>query len=273
MLADLHAHTISSPDAYDTVETLGKTAAALGVDVLAITDHCDAMATMPFFEFWGMDRQVVRFDEKQARKRFFEAKERLGGAVKLLYGIELGEPHLRRTETRELLLRQQYDVVLGSVHTFIGDADPDMLDYDAVHPNDVVRHYLQDLYETVALGGIDVLSHIEYPLRYLPLRPGYEGSYRPFEEELRAVLRLAAQKGIALEINGKSRKNGRFILEPFVIDWYREAGGEYLSYGSDAHRASQLLRNYAEARAYALDRGMKYFVYFDKRRPVPYRID
>ena len=273
MLVDLHAHTISSPDAIDTVETMGRTAAALGIDILAITDHCDAMATMPFFEFWGMDRQIVRFDETQARTRFLEAAEQLNGAVKLLYGIELGEPHLRRTETRELLLRQQYDVVLGSIHTFIGDADPVMLDYDAIHPNDVIRHYLQDLYEMVRFGGIDVICHIEYPLRYLPPRPGYLGSYRPFEEELRAIFRLAAMKGIALEINGKSRKDGRFLLEPFVIDWYREAGGEYLSYGSDAHRASQLLRNSAEARAFALDRGMKYFVYFEKRRAVPYRID
>ena len=87
-----------------------------------------------------------------------------------------------------------------------------------------------------------------------------------------SLFRPLAEKYDRMEINGKSYRNGKFLLEPFLLDWYREEGGEYLSYGSDSHRTEQLLRSYNEAKAYALAHDMNYFVYFEKRRPHPYRI-
>ena len=272
MLVDLHAHTISSPDGHDTIETMATRADELGIDILGITDHCDAMATRPYLGFFSEDMGCPEFHEDEMRKRFWDARENGKHRVKLLYGIELGEPNLRPQETREVLARNNFDVVLGSVHTFIKDCEPDRIDFAETHPNEVVRYYLRELYDTVKLGGIDVLCHLDYPLRYLPAYPEFAQSLKPFEAEIRAILKLAAQKGIAMELNGKSYRNGKFLLEPFLIDWYREEGGEYLSYGSDSHRAEQLLRSYNEAKAYALAHDMNYFVYFEKRRPHPYRI-
>ena len=273
MLVDLHSHTISSPDGHDTIETMAARADELGIDILGITDHCDAMATLPYLGFFSEDSGHPKFYEEEMRERFWNARNNGTHRVKLLSGIELGEPHLRAQETREVLIRNPFDVVLGSVHTFLKDCEPDRIDFDEIHPNEVMRYYLRELYDMVKLGGIDVLCHLDYPLRYLPPYPGFAQSMLPFEEEIRSILKLAVHKGIAMEINGKSYRNGSFLLEPFLLDWYREAGGEYLSYGSDSHRANQLLRSYEEAKAYALAHQINYFVYFEKRRPHPVRID
>ena len=272
MLVDMHSHTISSPDGHDTVAAMAARADELGIDILAITDHCDAMATLPYLGFFSEDDGNPEFHEQEMRERFWEVRNEGKYRVKLLYGIELGEPHLRLSKTRDVLIRNSFDVVLGSVHTFLRDCEPGNIDFSETHPNEVMRYYLREVYETVKLGGIDIMCHLDYPLRYLPPYPNFEQSMKPFEEEVRAIMKLAAQQGIAMEINGKSYRNGSFLLEPFLLDWYREEGGEYLTYGSDSHRTDQLLRSYNEAKAYALAHDMNYFVYFEKRRPHPYRI-
>lgn len=274
MLVDTHCHSISSSDGANTVAELAAQAMRLGVDVLAVTDHCDAMATMPFPEFYGPHMSKTFYDEPVARNRFFETKEALRGQpIRLLYGIELGMPHLGPSDCAGLLARQQFDMVIGSVHTFMVDRDVDLVDFDEIHPNEAIHHYLWDLRETARTGLVDTMAHIDYPLRYLPDRPGYAGSYKPFEEEVRLTLRTMVERGVALELNGKSRKGDRYLLEPCVIRWYLEAGGEYMTYGSDAHRADQLLRNYNDAVEYLKSCGVRHLAYFDRRRPVVYSID
>ena len=47
MLLDLHTHTSWSPDARDTAEALCRRAEELGLERLAITDHCDCNFWLP----------------------------------------------------------------------------------------------------------------------------------------------------------------------------------------------------------------------------------
>lgn len=274
MLIDLHSHSTASPDGFDSVYTLAERAVSMGIDVLAVTEHCDAMSRMPFPNFWGLDLTVATYDEEKRREDFFRAKESFKGKIKLLYGIELGEPNLNPEPCLELLHRQSFDVVLGSVHVLDGDVDPCYLDYTKESPVDAINRYYDMAYGMAKLGCFDVLGHIDYPVRYIPCINGFDGSLMRFREKIREILKLCAQRGAALEINGAGvrKKQKRITLESFIIRDFLELGGELFTFGSDAHAASQLLVGISEAVALAESCGAKYFAYFEGRKPVPVKI-
>jgi len=75
-----------------------------------------------------------------------------------------------------------------------------------------------------------VLAHVDFPRRYWP-----GGTHRfvekDFEEEYRAVFRALARTGRALEVNTSSP-----LASVDLVRWFREEGGEAISFGSDAHQ-------------------------------------
>ncbi len=168
--------------------------------------------------------------------------------LRILSGVELGEPHLYPRQTREVLSRAAFDRVLGSVHS-LDDLDPfDGGDlgglararvdvryaYEQRGALDVVRSYLS---EVVSMAESDqpfsVLAHIDYPLRHWPL------TACPFvpeqvEEQYRSALEVLAASGRSLEVNTRLR------LAHQVVDWWHDAGGTTVTFGSDAHEPDRL---------------------------------
>ena len=77
-----------------------------------------------------------------------------------------------------------------------------------------------------------VLAHVDFPRRYWP---GGHDRYveKAYEEEYRAVFRALATTGRALEVNTTSP-----LASADQVRWFFEAGGEAVSFGSDAHAPS-----------------------------------
>ncbi len=96
----------------------------------------------------------------------------------------------------------------------------------------------------------EVLAHIDYPVRHWPASAG---PFRPadFEDEFRDVLTVLVASGRALEINT------RVPLAPDLVRWWGDAGGETVSFGSDAHRPRDLARGFAAAAEMALSCGFR----------------
>lgn len=273
MIFDLHTHTTSSNDGHNTPEEMCEAAIAAGIEVLAFTEHWDA------FEKYnaGMlddDGGYVPFREDDLRRHFFAAREKYAGKIKLLYGIELGEPNVKKNDAYELLLRQNFDMVLGSVHNIDGDTDIIPLDYTRTPVSEMMGQYLARVYETTKLGLADTVSHLDYPLRYIPMAEGEKRTMMPYKEQAHEILREAAAKGIALEINGAGLVKATKCVGPerWIIEDYLSLGGEYITYGSDAHFTHRLLNGYAQSMALAMEAGVKYGVYFEGRRPHPFKL-
>jgi histidinol-phosphatase (PHP family) len=177
-----------------------------------------------------------------------ECRERFP-QLRILSGVELGEPHWHADRVRALLTTP-FDRVLGSVHsirTAEGDimVDAHYLDRPA---DDVLRAYLAEVLNLVRLGGDFVaLAHIDYAVRSWP------GPFDPnrFEEEFRAVLTELAAGGRALEINT------RLPMPPEIVHWWYEVGGAAVCFGSDAHEPSAVANGFAEAAALATGCGFQ----------------
>jgi histidinol-phosphatase (PHP family) len=158
-------------------------------------------------------------------------------------GVELSEPHWHARRTAELLDLGGFDRILASVHSL--PAAGGYREISAVYRErpaaDVVRAYLAEAVRMIA-GSDDfaVLAHIDYPVRYWPRGAGpYDAA--AFEEEYREVLRALAATSRTLEVNT------RVPLDPRIVGWWHEAGGDAVAFASDAHHPAAVARGFASA--------------------------
>jgi histidinol-phosphatase (PHP family) len=176
--------------------------------------------------------------------------------LRIMTGVELGEPHWFDEEVSALLATDAFERVLGSLHSISHEGEHHIVDdLDAAtnpadpEPEDVVRRYLAEALSMVQrCDRFSVLAHLDYPARGWPPRLGPFPIDR-FEEELRAVLAALAASDRALEINT------RLPMDPRLVDWWCQAGGKRVTFGSDAHEPGLVAHGFADAAAMAVQLG------------------
>jgi histidinol-phosphatase (PHP family) len=229
-------------------------AVELGLPSIAFTEHMDHTV-------WRIPLDIVDTDDHLAAltapdglltppgfdaSGYLEAIERCRArfpGLKILSGVEVGEPHWHATIAAKVLAAGRFDRVLGSLHCLPdgdGFTEPFVL-YGHRTAADVVRHYLAEVATLVRDSDVfSVLAHIDYPVRSWPARAG---RFEPaaFEDEFRHPLRVLAGSGRTLEVNTK------VPLHPEIVRWWRDEGGQAVSFGSDAHEPAVLANGFAEA--------------------------
>ena len=119
-------------------------------------------------------------------------------------------------------------------------------------PEEVIRAYLLEVERLIAeCDTFSVLAHIDYPVRYWDQH--LHGPYDPgrFQDEFRHVLAALAASDRALEINTRIQPS------PEIVRWWREAGGQAITFGSDAHTPTALATGFADAASLAESEGFR----------------
>ena len=258
---DNHVHTEWSWDAAaGSMEGSCARAIELGLPSIAFTEHVDRTR-------WVLPgpaaTRAAEADRLGADGRFEPPPFDVDGylacvercrarfpSLRILSGVELGEPHWFATQTDGLLSTGSFDRVLGSLHSLDVDGDPWVVDlaYDADAPHEldaagVVRSYLEEVERMIEASSVfAVLAHIDYPIRHWPADAT---AFDPvdFEEEFRSVLRSLARSGRALEVNTV------VPLRQEIVRWWYEEGGDAVSFGSDAHAPDVVARGFPDAAA------------------------
>jgi histidinol-phosphatase (PHP family) len=280
---DGHVHSQWSWDApRGDMERTCSRARQLGLKSLAFTEHVDLTP-------WAMHGEHVapRFRAHIRNGAFVAEPLDVAGYLeclqrcrdrfpdlRILSGVEMSEPHLHSGETRELVSRAGFDRVLGSVHSLedldvvVGSGPRSEFPsarvelrraYTQRAAPDVVRSYLA---EVVTMAKSDepfsVLAHIDFPARFWP---GGARRFRPqlVEDEYRGALEALASSGRSLEVNT------RLPLASQVVDWWHDAGGESVTFGSDAHEPEHLAKEFAETAEMVAARGFR-------PGPTPYEL-
>lgn len=203
----------------------------IGLRAIAFTEHADWVSVhegQHSVEIHGYLEAIER-----CRQQF--------KGLRILSGIELGEPHWFPEETAAVLAAGRLDRVLGSVHCVrIGGNPVDASQFRGLPAGEAleaIREYFRELLALVESNQtFEVLAHLDYPKRYWPqgVAPYRE---EDFEGELRAILVAARKRGLVLEANTTRGDEGeqRFCPGLLVLRWWHEVGGEAVSFGSDAH--------------------------------------
>lgn len=168
-------------------------------------------------------------------------------------GVELGEPNLFPEQAAAVLGHRELDRILGSMHCIAVDGGlVDMSSPGLLLPTNAATRIRSFLTATLKLvespAPFAILAHLDYAKRYWPHdRLAFdEGA---FEEEYRAVLRALARSGRALEVNSSRAMEAPRGLCPGLLPlrWWRQAGGEAITFGSDAHSPTHLAAGFAVA--------------------------
>lgn len=257
--ADGHVHSQWSWDAPDgSMEQTCERAVQLGLAAVAFTEHVD-------FAAWIVrPEDLVDYPHLQAFVEpggttltpppvdldgYLECLERCRAKfpdLRVISGVELGEPHWSPDAAAALLFAGDFDRVLGSLHCLlIDDQQAEMPHlYENWEPAHVVRTYLAEITKLIeASDTFSVLAHIDYAVRYWPEQTS--GPFNPadFQDEFRSALHTLAESGRVLEVNTRGP------LRPEIVQWWREEGGEAVTFGSDAHTPEGLAHNFAAAAA------------------------
>jgi histidinol-phosphatase (PHP family) len=211
------------------------------MDNLTALVDADGLLTPPAFDAVGYLETIGH-----CRERFPE--------LRILSGLELGEPHRHADQIAQVLAVGRFDRLLGSLHTLPDQgtfAEPWGI-YPHRDPYDVVREYLAGVATMVSTSDLfSVLAHIDYPVRSWPSDDA--GPFDPgaFEDEFRHALRLTAQSGRALEVNT------RLPLHTTVLTWWHDEGGDAITFGSDAHLPDFVGHGFREAAQMAEAHGFR----------------
>jgi histidinol-phosphatase (PHP family) len=231
----------------------------LGLPAITFTDHADLTTLLVSDAAAAYIRSVGgQVDDGRYRPPPLDAdgylscveqcRSEFAGRLQVAAGVELAEPH-RHPQAAAALAASGFELIVGSVHALpcpggFADAADRYADMPAA---EVVREYLAEVTAMAeSSAGFAVLAHVNYAARYWPAG---QARYRnaDFEPEYRAALRALARSGRAMEIN----TSGWLPLEASLVTWWREEGGQAVSFGSDAHDPLSVGREFASAAALA----------------------
>nr|WP_240977572.1 PHP domain-containing protein [Planctomonas sp. JC2975] len=262
MTADAHVHSEWSWDAGSDPASAGamrricERAVTIGLPAVVFTEHLD------FEDAWRADDgdigdhaqkyvdgtghvRLPRFDVEGYLDAIGRCRRDFAD-LRILTGVEYGQPHLWDAKAAALLSSGAIDRVNGSLHMLAfegGDRTEPTTLYRYRHAHDVMNAYLEEI--PLMVAGSDsfaVFTHIDYAVRSWPVATA--GPFDPydFEEGFRTAMRAIAESERALEMNTRR-------LWPWIPQWWAEEGGRAVSFGSDAHQAEGLASNFPEAMA------------------------
>lgn len=261
---DLHSHSENSMDANHPVQEMCEAAIKKGIAIYAITDH---------YEVGGFEGEDFDFDgylEKSVRE-IQAAKDKYKDQLRLLTGIELGQPLEDIARAEKILASHPFDFVLGSMHNAPGRRDiyfydPADKDYDL---DKELEFYFVHLLDVIRWGLFDSASHLTYPFRYIMERQKKPYPFRRWDDHLDTIVRTIAEKGLAMELNtsGITKTPSHTLPEARWIHRFKELGGEKLTLGADAHVPQKVGSGILQGLEIALAAGFRYLCYFEKRQP------
>ncbi len=245
-------------------------AVELGLPSVAFTEHLDLTpwyvppASLHMFPREGADY----IDESSTFhapaidfEAYFESVERCRErypSLRILSGLEIGEPHWFPSEVAELVGSGRFERVLGSLHSVRVDGSARAID-EWFHTHEIdgpaeaqaVRDYLAEATAMIeADDHFEVFAHIDYLVRQV-VKTGRQHDPLAFEAEYRETLGALARSGRVLEINT------RLPLDARIVRLWHEVGGPAVSFGSDAHTEVRLAFGFEQATAIAEAAGFR----------------
>lgn len=257
---DCHLHSDNSLDGFDPVSLLCESAVEKGLKTITVTDHCEINTYLAEGYYKVIQQSVY---QTRMAKAMFE------GQLEVMTGVELGQALHDRDCAQKVLETYDLDFVLASVHNLLEAPDFYYMDYTHVDVPHLLHKYFEEIEAVCRWGQFDSLAHLTYPLRYICGDHGIAVDMEDFAQQIDGILSLLVQSHKALEINcsGLRQKIGDTMPGLEIVRRFRELGGQYITLGSDAHKARDIGKGIWQGIETAQKAGFTHVTLFRGRRP------
>lgn len=242
---DYHTHTALCGHAVGSPEDYLRAAERLGLAGIGIADHFPLLPEP--------DRSVaMSFSELPEYVRQVEAlKQQHPGYI--LLGIEADYRSHTIDQVRALLEEYPFDYVIGSVH-FLGpwgfDDERQVGEYSGRDIDRVWVEYLQLVGDAAESGAFTILGHLDLAKKF-----GYRPS-RAVDVEIDRLVERIADTNVVVEVNTAGlRKPVKEIYPSLSILARLNRAGVNVTFGSDAHRPSEVGLDFEQAVQLAMEAG------------------
>ena len=269
-LTDYHFHTNLSPDADNSLEEMALTAYNNGLSEICVTDHCDE-GTFTYVCESGRD---FSYNEEESLKQYLSISPEIKEKINIKYGVELGEPCQNLKRANDLVDNNDFDFIIGSLHNLYNLDDFALMNFNGVDLDKLFQKYLFELEKHIKWNKFDVLGHFTYPLRYI-YRHDASFDIKRYYNDISDLLKTLASNGKGIEFNTAGLRFGlkRELPDEDIIKIFKNAGGEIITIGSDAHRIGDMGKNIKDGVLLAKKCGFDYISIFNKRKPSFEKID
>lgn len=265
MLVDYHTHNALCKHAEGTLEEYVQYAVKIGLKEIGLSDHT------PMPHDWDIE---VRMYEEQFWNNYkptvLELKEKYKDQITVKFAVE-GDFFPGTEEwVKEFNEKNEFDYVIGSVH-YLGEWGFDnplyAARYDEVDVNEVYTSYYDHIKRSTKCGLFDVIGHCDLVKKF---------GHRPtknMEEILRETFKVVKESGMAVEINTSGLRKP--VKEIYPGEQILRIISEYeipLTLGSDAHRPTDIGRDFDLARQLVEKYGKGKISVFTKRQRSEVRI-
>lgn len=269
---DYHFHTSFSSDCNTSLTDIIAFAKKEGMTSLCVTDHFD----MDFPVRRDEPHMDFQLDMKEYYKTYQYLQHQLGEAFDLRIGVELGiMPSTTKKLTAFVKENPQLDFIICSLH-LVDNKDPYYPDFfEGKTDEEAYLGYFETLLHCVKeFQDFNVCGHLDYVVRYGATKAAnfHIGDYADIFSEL---FRILVENGKGIEINTGSLYRGLSFPHPHpdILQMYKDAGGEIVTIGSDAHDVSHIGYGFDVARSVLLEKGFRYYTTFKNQQPTFHKIN
>lgn len=270
-LCDSHIHSEFSFDGNVPVEEMVKQGIENGISVMTITDHCDVVGIGDQNNDFGVVLEKVIPKSVAEIKRISQLYK---DKIKVLAGIELGEPTHFPQKTEIALNLAEFDFILASTHEVRNRKDFYFLDYNEDNIDILLTEYFNEQLEVAKWNGFDSLAHFDYPARYIAERTELKIDYTKYQNIIDEILKILIKNNKALEVNTStiSKPLARPMASRDVLKRYKELGGYLITLGSDAHKMEVLGKDLEKGIELLKKLGFTSYYYYEKHNPIEVNI-
>ena len=239
--SDGHVHTKFCHHAVGEMDEYVEAALAAGLKEIVFLEHFEA--GINYMESTWLTADEFRFyhDECYRLSRKYE------GWIKVGAGVEVGVNPDKLSDIKDFIDSYRWDRVGLSYHYFDDDGEHvNMLSrkqenikrFESIGHEEVLTKYFNNLLAALKVLDVDVVCHLDAPLRYSHGVQFVTEHWYLIDE----ILEEMARKKIALEINTSGfAVRGEPFPGPTIIDRARRFGLRFVA-GSDAHNPQDVGR-------------------------------
>lgn len=258
MRADYHLHSRHSSDGSESVLAIFERAAELGLDEIAVTDHFD------------FDEAMDLYPQPDADALYREVRAVQGRTPRVRFGAEIALRDPKAfADALGAIGGRPLDMVIGSVHNTDGGDPYSAAFFEGRTREEAYAEYLEHLAARCATAtGYSTLGHFDYMAKKAPYADRAV-RYTDNPDAFDRVFRHLAQNGIGMEINTSVyRAKGDPMWGLDILRRFAQLGGEYVTFGSDAHTVTRIGFRLEDAQELARAAGVRYQASFERMRPT-----